>query len=114
MEADVPRIAAALATAALLAACDGGDAGPQDPVAKGEIVYKNVCIACHNADPSKPGSLGPAVAGASRELIEARVIHGTYPEGYEPKQGGALMPQFPHLAGSIDDLAAYLARPPAG
>ncbi len=76
----------------------------------GEIVYKNVCVACHNADPSQLGSLGPAIAGSSRELLEARVVHGTYPAGYTPKNPGNVMPKFPHLAGSIDALAAYLAE----
>jgi mono/diheme cytochrome c family protein len=104
------RAGVAVATALLLAACGEQPAGPRDTVAQGELVYKNVCIACHDADPAKPGALGPAVAGASRELIAARVIHGNYPEGYEPEQGGALMPQFPHLEGSIDDLAAYLGQ----
>jgi len=101
---------AAAATAALVA-CSGGDAPtPGTPYAQGERVYKNVCIACHNADPSLPGSLGPAIAGSSRELIEARVLRGEYPEGYQPKRSGKTMPHFPHLAGSIDGLAAYLAR----
>ena len=104
--------AALVATAALgLGACSEQEEAPMDPVAKGAIVYKNVCIACHNADPSQPGALGPAVAGSSRELLLARVVHGRYPEGYVPRQGGGVMPQFPHLEGSIDDLAAYLAQP---
>jgi len=98
------------AALAALTACSGEDsATPQTPYAQGEMVYKNVCIACHNADPSLPGSVGPAIAGSSRELIEARVLRGEYPEGYQPKRSGKTMPQFPHLAGSIDGLAAYLA-----
>jgi mono/diheme cytochrome c family protein len=102
---------------ALLAAagCSGAGDAEEDPaVARGRTVYKSVCIACHAADPNQPGSLGPEIAGASRELIEARVIHGTYPDGYEPKRAGSEMPQFPNLAGSIDDLAAYLANAKAG
>ena len=92
------------------AACSGGDtAEERTAFDRGQLVYKNVCIACHHSDPALPGSMGPAVAGASRELIEHRVIRGTYPEGYEPQRNSSTMPQFPHLAGSVDDLTAYLA-----
>lgn len=94
-----------------VAACSSDESSePVDLYAQGETVFKNVCIACHNADPSQRGSLGPAIAGSSRELIEARVVHGKYPPGYTPKEPGALMPAFPHLEGSVDALAAYLAE----
>jgi len=92
-------------------ACSGEDsAESRDLYSQGETVYKNVCIACHNADPSQRGSLGPAIAGSSRELVEARVVHGKYPPGYTPREPGALMPAFPHLEGSVDALVAYLAE----
>lgn len=102
----------ALAAALLgVAACSGEEsAEPVDLYAQGETVYKNVCVACHDADPSRRGSLGPAIAGSSRELIEARVVHGKFPPGYTPKEASSLMPAFPHLAGSVDALAAYLAE----
>jgi hypothetical protein len=64
---------------------------------------------CHNADPNKPGSQGPEIAGASRELLEARVMHATYPPGYKPKRNSHAMLPLPHLAGKIDDLTAFLA-----
>jgi len=106
----------ALAAALLgTAACSPGESTqPVALVAQGEGVYKNVCIACHNADPAQRGSLGPAIAGSSRELIEARVVHGRYPPGYTPKEPGGVMPKFPHLAGSVDALAAYLAEASSG
>ena len=69
------------------------------------------CIACHNGDPSLDGSLGPAVAGASEELLYARVIAGTYPPGYEPaRPESGVMPQFEYLEPEIPALAAYLAE----
>ena len=71
--------------------------------------YFQVCIACHNAKPSLDG-LGPPIAGSSRALIEARVVYGTYPTGYQPKRKSLAMPAFPNLAGNVDDLAAYLAE----
>ena len=98
------------ATAIVATACSSGESAPEKSAfERGELVYKNVCTACHNADPTLPGSLGPAIAGSSRDLLEHRVVRGTYPEGYAPQRDSAAMPQFPHLAGSIDDLAAYLA-----
>lgn len=75
---------------------------------KGRQIYVANCIACHNADPKKTGAVGPAVAGASRELIEARVVHGTYPPGYKPLRTTTLMVALPHLAADVDALAAFL------
>ncbi len=89
---------------------DGGGATELTAAQRGERVYENVCIACHNADPSLAAAVGPAVAGSSYELLEARVIHGRYPEGYTPKGGGGAMPVFPWLKDSIGDLEAYLAQ----
>lgn len=77
-------------------------------VARGKVVYQTTCIACHNADPSKDGGVGPAVAGSSKELLEARVLTSNYPAGYKPKRETHVMPQFPHLKNDIDALAAYL------
>jgi mono/diheme cytochrome c family protein len=77
-------------------------------IKRGKTVYAGNCMACHNMDPKLAGSLGPDVFGSSRELIEARLVKGTYPEGYKPKRPGAGMPLFPHLAGEIDALHAFL------
>ncbi|MDJ0851016.1 MAG: cytochrome c [Myxococcota bacterium] len=97
--------------AAFAAACsNGSEATVETAAVRGERIYKNVCIACHNANPALDGSVGPAVAGASYELLEARVVHGNYPEGYSPKNAGGVMPKFPYLKDSIGDLAAYLAE----
>jgi mono/diheme cytochrome c family protein len=85
------------------------EAGLDPAVARGRAVYLSVCTACHNADPNLDGSLGPANAGASRELLEAKLLRGAYPPGYVPKRPSNLMPRFENLAGSIDALAAFLA-----
>ena len=94
----------------LALACSDGGGPPADAVARGRTIYANVCITCHAADPRQDGSVGPAVAGASRELLEARVLHGKYPPGYTPKRPGQAMPPFPFLKDDIDELAAYLAE----
>ena len=92
-------------------ACSGGEVEKDEtPYERGEKIYKNVCIACHHADPSQVGPLGPPIAGSSRELIEHRVVHGTYPPGYQPQRESKQMPQFPHLADYVGDLAVYLAE----
>lgn len=93
------------------AACSDAGRGSLSPLAlQGERVYRNVCIACHNGDPTQDGSAGPAIAGSSRELIEARVLRGEYPPGYTPKRPGNAMPRFEYLADQVDALAAYLAE----
>ena len=106
MRSGIAVTAAALA----LAACSG-EKKELTAVERGKAVYQNVCIACHNGDPTKDGSLGPSIAGASKELLEARVIHGEYPPGYTPKRpNSGAMPKFEYLADRIDDLAVYLAQ----
>jgi len=106
-----PRLAVALGLALSLAAtgCGGVDDADLPPrVAQGRQVYRANCTACHAADPGRPGALGPAVAGASRALLEAKVLRGTYPEGYLPKRGTRAMMPLPFLEARIPELAAYL------
>ena len=94
------------------AACSSGEPAEIPDLAKrGERVYQNVCIACHNGNPNLDGAIGPAIAGSSRELLEARVVRGEYPQGYTPKRPGSLtMPRLDYLADQIDALHAYLAE----
>lgn len=89
----------------LIAACS-----PPSPeqAERGRMTYMANCLACHHADPAKPGVTGPAVQGASRELLEARVVRAVYPPGYTPKRTTKLMVPLPQLADKIEDLAAYL------
>jgi mono/diheme cytochrome c family protein len=99
-----------LALAALApAACSSG---PQlsEAAQRGRSTYLSVCIACHNQDPAREGAVGPAIAGSSRELLEARVVHAGYPPGYTPKRDSKAMPPFPQLAGQVDDLHAFLSE----
>jgi len=98
-------------------ACSEGSNAPADgdtpqaaAIQRGRKIYENVCIACHNGDPTHPGSLGPQVAGASRELIEAKVLRGAYPPGYTPVRPGQTMPKYEYLADRLDDVVAYLQQ----
>ena len=78
---------------------------------EGEKVYQNVCIACHNGNPNLDGALGPANAGSSQALLEAKVLRGEYPPSYTPKRpGSTTMPRFEFLADKIPALAAYLGE----
>jgi len=78
-----------------------------DPT-KGRQIWLGQCVACHNPDPGKDGPIGPAVRGASKDLLEARVLHASYPPGYTPKRETKVMPARPDLVASISDLAAFL------
>ncbi len=94
--------------ATLLAGCGQGE---QTPAERGRRTYVANCTACHHPNPALDGTLGPAVAGSSRALLEARVLGGEYPPGYTPKRPGqGVMPKFEYLAEQIPALAAYLAE----
>lgn len=75
---------------------------------KGSTLYTLHCASCHNADPRRDGALGPAIAGSSVELLEARVQRGEYPEGYTPKRSTQIMRRLPMTPGDLEALHAYL------
>lgn len=102
------RLAAAVLTALGAGACTDGGPPLSSEGERGRQVYLAQCTSCHASDPAQPGPLGPPVKGASPELLEARIVRGTYPPGYTPKRPSAVMQPMPNLAPSIADLAAYL------
>ncbi|MDR7491969.1 MAG: cytochrome c [Armatimonadota bacterium] len=99
-------LAAVLASGTAVAGCSVPGLSPE--AERGRQVYLAYCTACHATDPARDGPLGPAVRGASRDLLEARLLRGDYPPGYQPKRPSRVMQAMPQLAGSLDDLAAYL------
>jgi mono/diheme cytochrome c family protein len=102
------RVLAVLLLTVGSAGCSGQGSGLSAQAERGRQIYAGQCTSCHSPDPAQNGPLGPAVKGSSRALIEARVLRGVYPPGYTPKRPSAIMQPMPQLAGSIDDLAAYL------
>ena len=100
------------ATGLMLALLGCDVAGGVDAVERGRRTYVANCAACHHPNPALEGSLGPPIAGSPLELLEARVLRGTYPEGYAPMRDTALMQPLPYLNGELDDLAVYLASVP--
>jgi mono/diheme cytochrome c family protein len=75
---------------------------------RGRQIYLTQCATCHGADPAQAGPLGPPVKGSSRDLLEAKILRGAYPPGYQPKRPTAVMPPQPGLAADIAALAEYL------
>jgi len=92
--------------AALLGGC--ADSGGDALAARGRQVYLAQCIQCHNANPAIPGPVGPSVKGASRDLLEAKIMRGDYPPGYKPQRPTKVMPPQPTLEPDIPALTAYL------
>lgn len=100
------RVLLAAAGALTVTACGREQLSPE--AERGRQVYVSQCTACHAFDPSQPGAVGPEIKGSPRELLEAKVLRGTYPPGYKPKRPTAVMPPQPQVAGDIPALAAYL------
>jgi mono/diheme cytochrome c family protein len=99
-------VAVAGASLLALSGCTQEKLGPE--AERGRQVYLSQCTACHAVDPGLPGPVGPEVKGASRELLEAKILRGTYPPGYKPKRPTSVMPPQPQVANDIPALAAYL------
>ena len=80
-------------------------------IERGKKIYRMNCLQCHNADPRKAGSQGPANYAASLELLQAKVLKKQYPPGYVPQRKTSIMPAMPFLAKDIAALHAYLNSP---
>jgi hypothetical protein len=105
----------ALSAALLLMAALGATAidgctrrsGTLIPAQRGEVLYPLTVPLVTAPTPSGPDPSGQR-SPAARGLIEARVLHRSYPSGYHPKRSSHLMLSMPWMAGHIDDLQAYL------
>jgi mono/diheme cytochrome c family protein len=96
--------------AVALAVAVGGctESGLSPSAERGRQIYLAQCTACHNTDPSQPGTIGPPVKGSSRDLLEAKILQGTYPSGYTPKRPTKVMVPMPQVAPELAALADYL------
>jgi mono/diheme cytochrome c family protein len=96
-----------------LAACNKQELAPEQArVQKGRTLYSLRCASCHHpADPRRDGSLGPAIAGSGRALLEARILRAEYPPGYTPKRATRLMPKLTATPGELEALHAFLNAP---
>ena len=77
-------------------------------IEKGRMVYFANCVSCHNNNPKKPGSIGPEVYGASKDVLAQKIVFGKYPENYSPKRTSKIMPLMPHLKKEISNLHAFI------
>jgi len=97
----------ALVISLAVGACSESKLSPR--AERGRQVYLGQCTTCHSPDPSKAGPVGPPVKGASRELLEAKILRGDYPPGYTPKRPTKIMPPMPAVAPDLPALADFLA-----
>lgn len=74
----------------------------------GKNLYQSKCVRCHNADPSKKGSVGPDIADASLELITVRTQKKGYPAGYTPKRKSKVMPIIKLTEEELKALHSYI------
>ncbi len=81
---------------------------PQQLVEVGKNYYVSNCTSCHALDPRQDHPVGPAVWGSSLPLLEARILHGNYPEGYSPKRSTRMMAAMPFLKEKIPAIYAFL------
>ena len=101
--------AAVIAVVSCAAVLGGCKSQPMTPLEHGRLLYMTNCVICHNPDPNLAGTQGPPIAGSSRALVEARVLHLAYPPGYAPKRKTHSMRAFPAMTRKqIDDLTAFL------
>ena len=77
-------------------------------IEKGRIVYFANCVSCHNNNPKKTGSIGPAVYGASIDVLAQKIVFGKFPENYSAKRTSKIMPLMPHLKKEISNLHVFI------
>ena len=92
----------------LVSCCENSKTEYSEEYLRGEQVYKNVCITCHNRDPRLVGALAPDIAGSKEEVIRSMILYGKPPEGVAPKWTHMNMAPIPHLESEVPYLYEYL------
>lgn len=95
----------------VLSACGRKRVSGDPEVEAGRALFMAHCIACHNPDPSRDGSLGPAIKGSPLELVRARVLRGEYPPGYVPKRPTRIMVKLPLTEEDVARIQKFLNAP---
>ncbi|MGH7355075.1 MAG: c-type cytochrome [Candidatus Rokuibacteriota bacterium] len=93
-----------------MGACSEQQAGTPPLAERGRQIYLSQCTACHAMDPAQTGPVGPPIKGSSRELLDAKLVRGGYPEGYRPKRVSRVMTPAPALATDIPALVEFLRQ----
>lgn len=71
-------------------------------------LYLNKCAKCHNVNPTKYGSIGPDIAGSSKELLTLKTQKKQYPVNYKPKRKSRIMPLIKLSETELDSLYKYI------
>ena len=71
-------------------------------------IFINKCAKCHNINPTKPGSIGPDIAGSSLELVTLKTQKREYPKNYKPKRKTKIMPIVKLTIKEIQQIHNYL------
>lgn len=74
----------------------------------GKSIYQTRCTSCHNPNPTKPGNIGPDIAGSSLELITLKTQKREYPKGYKPKRKTRVMPRIILTEKQLKELYSYI------
>lgn len=74
----------------------------------GRALYQARCTSCHNVNPTKPGNIGPDLAGSSLELITLKTQKREYPKGYKPKRKTKVMPKIVLTEKQLESLFRYV------
>jgi len=116
MKKRIPIALIALTFAALIAmafACKEeektGLTPEEQQKADGRKLFITNCIACHSADPTRDGTVGPALRGTPFNVLKTKLIEGKYPEGYPGKRPiSGSMPKYSFTDEQIRSMDAFL------
>jgi mono/diheme cytochrome c family protein len=74
----------------------------------GKQIYTKNCIRCHNATPTKPGTIGPELKSTPENVFHGKITQGIYPVGYKSKRKTKIMPRFKMSKEETDKIVKYI------
>jgi mono/diheme cytochrome c family protein len=78
------------------------------PSIKAEPLYTKNCVRCHNATPTKPGTIGPELKSTPENVFYGKITQGIYPVGYKSKRKTKIMPRFKMSKEETDKIVKYI------